>query len=151
MGIFNLYTMMTERTKNYLLFSIITLLSLSIWGPILYYFFWPNFIHEIDNTDWKFVFLLYSKLLIWFFYFWIIKSQVKYFTIGEGKDVYLLYSVYSLVLIAWVFCFILSGLIFLVFEDNKNRFEYSVVSFLISMPYVTFKLIKRKNINNSKN
>ena len=133
---------MSERTKDYMFFTILTLVSCLIWGAILYYYFLPSFIIEINKIEWHFVLMLYFSLLLWSLYFWIIKYQIKFFKSKEGQESVRGYSVYFTIFVAWVFCFFFSGIIYYFVDDLEHGFEYSIVSFLISIPYVTFELIK---------
>lgn len=133
---------MSERTKEYLFFIILTLVFCLFWGGLFYYYFLPSFIIEINKIDWYFVLVLYFSLLLWSLYFWIVKYQIKFFKSKEGQESVRGYSVYYTVFVAWVFCFFFSGIIYYFVDDFEHGFEYSIVSFLISIPYVTFELIK---------
>jgi hypothetical protein len=133
---------MFERIKDDLFFTILTLVSCLIWGAILYYYFFPSFIIEINKIEWHFVLMLYFSLLLWSLYFWIVKYQIKFFKSKEGQESVRGFSVYFLVFFAWVFCFFFSGIIYYFVDDFEHGFEYSIVSFLISIPYVTFEIIK---------
>lgn len=133
---------MNERIKGYLFFAILALVSCSIWGAILYYCFLPMFIDDFNNIEWHFVLKLYFSLLLWSLYFGVVKYQIKFFKSKEGQESLLGSSVYFTVFVAWIFCFIFSAIIYYFVDDFKHGFEYSIVSFLISIPYVTFQIIK---------
>ena len=136
---------MNEKIKNYLDYMVlpaITLVFCLFWGAILYYYFLPFLIKEIDKFDSLFTWELYLSLVLWSLYFWVVKLGIKTFKFKEYQARMKGVSIYFIVLGAWFCCFILSGIIYLVLDENVHRFEFSIVSFIISIPYVTFQLIK---------
>jgi len=140
---------MIKKTKSYLPITIISIIVVIIvaycvfWIGIIYNYFLPNFINEINKTDWYFVLILCSTLLLWYLFFSILKSQVRFFTIvPEGKEITNRYSLFGFLLYVWLFCLMSSGFLYFLFRENEHGIDYSVVSFFISMPYLTFKFIK---------
>lgn len=141
---------MTKRNKNYYLsITIISVIAIIIlayflfWIGTFYNYFSPNFINEINKIDWHFVLILCSTLILWFFYFSVLKSQVRFFTVTpEGKKITNEYSLFGFLLLVFLFCFLLSWFLYFLFKDNEHGIDYAVVSFFISVPYLTFKFIK---------
>lgn len=124
-------------------FTILTLVSCLIWGAILYCYFLPNFINEINKTDWYFVLILCSTLFLWYLFFSILKFQVRFFTKEpEGKEITNRYSLFEFLLYVFSFCLMSSGFLYFLLQDIEHGVDYSVVSFFISAPYLTFKIIK---------
>jgi hypothetical protein len=138
---------MNEKTKNNLVLAIITFVFCLFWGAILYYYFLPFLIKEIDKFDFLFAWRLYSSLVLWILYFWIIKVGIKIFKFKETQEMLEGVSIYFILLGAWLSCFILSGVLYLFLQDTPHAIDYSFVSFLISIPYVTVELIKYSVLN----
>lgn len=153
---------MIEKTKSYLPITIISIIVVIIvaycvfWIGIIYNYLLPNFINEINKTDWYFVLILSSTLLLWYLFFSILKYQVRFFTKEpDGKEITNRYSLFGFLLYVWLFCLMSSGFLYFLFLENEHGIDYSVVSFFISAPYLTFKFIKyyvwEKNKIDSKN
>lgn len=150
MHFLSLNSVMTIFTKRYLSVAIIAIVILIavlvnclFWIKVLKDVFLPYFINEIDKIDWYFIVMLCFSLLIWYLYFSILKSQVRFFTIvPEGKEITNRYSLFGFLLNVWLFCLLFSGFLGFVFRDSEHGIDYAVVSFLISIPYFTFNFIK---------
>ncbi|EIA09581.1 hypothetical protein [Flavobacterium frigoris] len=142
---------MNEKTKNHLVPAIITLVFCLFCGAILYYYFSPFLIKEIDKFDLLFTWRLYLSLVLWILYLWIIKVGIKIFKFKETQGILEGVSIYFVVLGAWLSCFTLSGVLYLFLQDTPHAIDYSIVSFLISMPYVTSELIKYYVLDKNKN
>jgi hypothetical protein len=140
---------LTKTTKSYLSITIISIIALIIlaycvfWIGILSDYFLPFFKNVNNKIDWRFVLLLCSTLLLWYLYFSILKSQVRFFTIlPEGKEITNRYSLFEFLVYVWLFCIVLSGFLYFLFQDNEHGIDYAIVSFFISAPYLTFRFIK---------
>ncbi len=153
---------MTKKTKSYLYITIIAIIAIMVlglclfWISLFYRYISPFFINGFVKIDWYFVLVLCSTLLLWYLYFSILKSQVRFFTIvPEGKEITNRYSLFGFLLYVWLFCLMSSGFLYFLFRENEHGIDYSVVSFFISAPYLTFKFIKyyvwEKNKIDSKN
>jgi hypothetical protein len=141
---------MTERTSNYLIFAFYIVTSL-FFGILAYRHFLPNFINVINKTDWNLVLKLYLGLLLWCIYFWVLRITMKDYSSEVGFQSERRPSVYFSVLTTWVYCFSFSLAMYFILGDYfKDNLEYSVVTFLISVPYVTYKIVFGYGLYNNK-
>lgn len=144
---------MNEKIKNYLdhmVLPVITLVFCLFWGAILYYYFLPFLIKEIDKFDSLFTWKLYLSLVLWSLYFWVVKLGIKTFKFKETQESFKEVSIYFIVLGGWLCCFILSGVLYMFLQDSTHAIDYSILSFLISIPYVTVELIRHCVLNKNK-
>lgn len=140
---------MTKITKSYLSIAIVTIIAIIIlsyclfWIGIFYNYFLPFFINVINKIDWYFVLILCSTLLLWYLFFSILKYQVRFFTKEpDGKEITNRYSLFEFLLYVFSFCLMSCGFLYFLLQDIEHGVDYSVVSFFISAPYLTFKFIK---------
>ena len=134
---------MTESTRNNLLFISLAVVMCALYGTLIYYYMWSHLIDEINKIDWYYVLVLSFKLLFWFFYFSILKSQVKFFTIVPmGKEITDRCSLSEFLIYVWMLCLVVSGFIFFLLKDIENGIDCAIVSLLISVPYLTFRFVK---------
>lgn len=141
---------MTERTSNYLIITYFICASL-FFGTLAYRHFLPNFINIINKTDWNLVFKLYLGLLLWCIYFWLLRITMKDYSSEVGFQSERRLSVYLTILFTWVYCFSFSLAMYFILGDYfKDNLEYSVVTLLISIPYVTYKIVSGYLLYNNK-